>query len=53
MEKLFDVLMTDPTITKVVDCFGLENDQSLVYGLAGSQKAAVIAASYEKHPRTT
>lgn len=53
MEKLFEVLMTDPTMMKVVDCFGLENDQSLVYGLAGSQKAAVIAASYEKHPRTT
>jgi len=53
MEKLFDVLMTDPTITRVVDCFGLENNQSLVYGLSGSQKAAVIAASYEKHPRTT
>ncbi len=53
MKKFFEVLMTDPTITKVMDCFGLENDQSLIYGLSGSQKATVIAASYQKHPRTT
>ncbi|WP_110953642.1 transcription-repair coupling factor [Anaerosinus massiliensis] len=53
MEKLFELLTTDPAITRVVDCFGMEKEQSLVYGLSGSQKAAVLAASYNQHPRTT
>lgn len=53
MEKFLDSLAVDTTIAHIAECFKLTDGQTLVYGVAGAQKAAVIAAGYQKNPGTT
>lgn len=53
MKKLFETILADQSVAKVSHCFGMRQSQNLVYGLTGSQKTCVIAASYDQLPRTT
>lgn len=53
MKALFTAMLQDKTIEKVCSCFNKEKGQSLVYGLAGSQKHVVFATCCDKYPRTT
>ena len=53
MKQLFEAMMQDKAIEKIGVCFAKEHGQNLVYGLAGSQKHAIMAASYDRYPRTT
>ena len=50
MHSLLAALLQDSLIRDVRNCFA-GNTQSLVYGLAGSQKHAVFAACYADAPR--
>jgi len=52
MKEFFAAMLQDSAVGKIVRCFGKEKSQSLVYGLAGSQKHAVFAACYSKYRRT-
>lgn len=53
MKQLFEAMLQDKAIEKIGVCFAKECGQNLVYGLAGSQKHAIMAASYDRCPRTT
>lgn len=52
MKEFFAALLQDKEIAKISRCFGNNKRQSLIYGLAGSQKHAVFAASYDKSERS-
>jgi transcription-repair coupling factor (superfamily II helicase) len=51
MKNFLKLLSADAAVERAEDFFAAENGQTVVAGLAGSQKAAVIAAAYEKSPR--
>ena len=53
MKALFAAMMQDGPVAKIGQCFAKKHAQSFVYGLAGSQKHAVFAASLDAAPRTT
>jgi len=53
MKKLLELLSGDAAVRQVKTCFAAQKKQTVVYGMAGSQKAAVIAAAYSKAPRVT
>ena len=48
MKEFFAAMLQDSAVGKIGRCFGKEKSQSLVYGLAGSQKHAVFAACIAK-----
>jgi transcription-repair coupling factor (superfamily II helicase) len=52
MKEFFAALLQDKEIAKISRCFSNTKGQSLIYGLAGSQKHAVFAASYDKSERS-
>ncbi|MEG6586194.1 transcription-repair coupling factor [Dendrosporobacter sp. 1207_IL3150] len=53
MNKLFEVMANDAALRKAIDSYNGEIGQSVVYGITGTQKSAVIAAAYYRNPRTT
>ena len=53
MNKLFEAMATDAALVKALDSFHAQEQQNVVYGLTGSQKSAIIAAAYDKSPRST
>lgn len=53
MKNFLKSLWVDAAIAKVTDCYAEEKAQNFVYGLAGSQKSALLASCYVKHPRPT
>lgn len=53
MKHFFEAVAADPAVGKVLERYCLPRGQQLIYGLSGSQKHAVIAACYDRSPRTT
>ncbi|HWQ62099.1 MAG TPA: transcription-repair coupling factor, partial [Negativicutes bacterium] len=53
MDFLLQAMRKDGTVDRVVAAFAASPRQSMVYGVTGTQKAAVIAACYHAHPRPT
>lgn len=53
MKEFFAAMLQDKAIAKISRCFAKKKAQSMVYGLAGSQKHAVLAAAFAANPRTT
>ena len=53
MASILAALRQDSSVQNICGCFESSSAQSYIYGLAGSQKHAVIAACYEKSPRPT
>ncbi|GBG57325.1 transcription-repair-coupling factor [Sporomusaceae bacterium FL31] len=53
MNKLFEAMATDAALVKALNSFHAQAQQNVVYGLTGSQKSAIIAAAYDKNPRST
>ena len=50
--KNFFNLFNDDNIIKACDCYNYSNRQSLIYGIAGSQKSTLIAKGYNQHPKS-
>lgn len=53
MDALFAAMRDDPSVARIASCFARKRAQSFIYGLAGSQKHAIFAASFAAAPRTT
>ncbi|MDR3559969.1 MAG: transcription-repair coupling factor [Negativicutes bacterium] len=53
MNSLFQVMREDQTLARAVAAFRAEGKQTLVYGLTGTQKSALIGAAYTASPRAT
>ena len=53
MNPLFTAMRDDPSVARIAGCFAKKKSQSFVYGLAGTQKHAVLAAAFAAAPRTT
>lgn len=53
MNILFSALAKDPVLNDIQQCFEHKSSQDYIYGLAGSQKYALIASCYQKSPRIT
>lgn len=53
MRKILDLLTADGAVEQAKSCFAGINKQAVVYGIAGSQKAALVAAAYQDKPRFT
>ena len=52
MHKILETLLNDGIVKEVAENFS-RRKEFIIYGLSGSQKTAVIAAAFEKNPRTT
>ncbi len=53
MNALFEALEEDEAVRQIEAAFAAEKGQTLVYGLSGTQKHVVYAASFARHPRPT
>ena len=53
MDALFAAMRADPSVARLGSCFVRKRAQSFIYGLAGTQKHAVLAAAFAAAPRTT
>ncbi len=53
MDFLLQAMRKDGTVERAAAAFAADAGQSLVYGVTGTQKAAVIAACYQARPRPT
>ncbi|VBB06375.1 dead/deah box helicase [Lucifera butyrica] len=53
MNKLFEMMRTDPALNRTITAYQAQGRQTLVYGITGAQKSAVLAAAYQAAPRTT
>jgi len=53
MNSFFQVLRKDQTLARAVDAFRAEKRQSLIYGITGTQKSALLGAAYCATPRPT
>lgn len=53
MDALFAAMRADPSVARIASCFVRKRAQSFIYGLAGTQKHAVLAAAFAAAPRTT
>ncbi|MDR3589695.1 MAG: transcription-repair coupling factor [Negativicutes bacterium] len=53
MNSFFQVIRKDRALARAVDAFGAEKGRSLVYGVTGAQKSALLAAGYSAFPRPT
>lgn len=45
MKKFFDIF-NDDNIIKASECYAFSQQQSLIYGVAGTQKSLIIAKGY-------
>ncbi|MBQ9479532.1 MAG: transcription-repair coupling factor, partial [Selenomonadaceae bacterium] len=52
MNEILSALLLDNTITEIADAFTKQRE-TLVYGLADSQKTAAFAAAYARNPQPT
>lgn len=52
MHQILNALQLDNTVKEIADAFNRQRE-TLVYGLAESQKAAVFAAAYARNPKPT
>jgi len=46
-------MAADPALVKALDSYQAEKQQTVIYGLTGTQKSVLIAAQYQKSPRAT
>jgi len=53
MQKLFELIQKDPAFKHIIATFAAEKQQTLIYGLSGSQKAFAIALAFQQAPRPT
>lgn len=53
MASILAVLLRDSSVKDICSCFEKGCAQNYIYGLAGSQKHAVMAACFSKSPRPT
>ncbi len=53
MSALFTVLRQDAAVQRACECYDKKKSQSLIYGLSGAQKHAVLAAAYAGNPKAT
>lgn len=53
MNYLLETLQQDKSFARAVAAYASPNQQTMVYGLSGSPKSALIAAGIDKHPRPT
>ncbi len=53
MDYLLKAMRRDQMVERAVAAFGAPVRQSSVYGVTGTQKAAVLAACFSAHPRPT
>lgn len=53
MLALFRAMRRDHTVERAVAAWAAAGRQTSVYGVTGTQKAALMAACYDAHPRTT
>lgn len=53
MNRLFETMSVDKAFASAVAAYAGPKRQTSVYGLAGSQKSALVAAAYRQAPRTT
>jgi transcription-repair coupling factor (superfamily II helicase) len=53
MKSLFAAMRQDSSVAQIESRFAGKKGQTLIYGLAGSQKHAIFASCYDKTPRTT
>ncbi len=53
MISILSALLQDGSVKNISQAFSELHEQNYIYGLAGSQKFAVIAASYQQNPRPT
>ena len=51
--SILEILQKDNSIKKIIDCFNKSQEQNYIYGLAGSQKHAILASCYLQNPKTT
>ena len=50
MNRILDALLVDNTVSEIAEAFN-RRSETLVYGLAESQKTVAFAASYLRHPQ--
>lgn len=53
MNILFPALAQEPILNDIYKYFGRRDGQNYIYGVSGSQKHAIVAACYDKEPKTT
>ena len=53
MNIFFPALAQEPILNDIYKYFGQKDGQNYIYGISGSQKHAIIAACYDKYPKTT
>ncbi|BEU87955.1 transcription-repair coupling factor [Selenomonas sp. TAMA-11512] len=51
MKELFDVMRQDASVQNIYDIYRKKNRDSFIYGLSGSQKAAVFAGAFAEDHR--
>ncbi|HWR40083.1 MAG TPA: transcription-repair coupling factor [Patescibacteria group bacterium] len=51
-DSLFDAAAADPSFQDVLNVCGALKKHSVIYGVTGSQKHLLLAATYRKRPRT-
>ena len=51
MNKLFEMMQTDPGVKRAITAYGLQAQQSQIYGVTGAQKSVLLAAAYRSDPR--
>jgi len=51
MNKLFEIMQTDQGIKRAITAYGLQTNQSQIYGVTGAQKSALLAAAYRSDSR--
>lgn len=53
MEKIFEIMLHDPSVARIVESYAANNRQTWAYGVTGTQKTALIAAAFQSKPRPT
>lgn len=53
MKAFYQAMRHDQTVARAIRAFGAAKQQTLVYGLSGTNKAALIGAAYSAAPRPT
>lgn len=53
MNKLFELMKTDPGMKRVVAVYEMTAGQSQIYGVTGVQKSVLLAAAYQSAPKPT
>ena len=51
MNKLFEIMKTDPGMKRVVAVYEMDASQSHIYGVTGVQKSALLGAAYQSAPK--